>query len=216
MTFRGSFVLRRLVAVPLLLTVVGCNLLTPLIFIGDHKRKVAPEFDKLPDSRVAVLVWTDPATLYDYPNAREELGTYLADKLAAELAQRELGTEVVSPKQVEAFVKKDSAAQIDPAKVGAEFKTDYVVYIEVVGLQFRAPEQPQFLQGRIDASIAVYDTRGGRPRGERFALTPVECVYPSGTPVLMNATNALLVREATYHQFAEQIARKFYEHTVDL
>ncbi len=33
-----------LIVVPLL---VSCNLLTPFVFIGEHKKKVLPEFDKL-------------------------------------------------------------------------------------------------------------------------------------------------------------------------
>jgi hypothetical protein len=32
----------------------------------------------------------------------------------------------------------------------------------------------------------------------------------------MSATNSPLVREATYRKFAEEVARKFYEHTVAL
>ena len=63
----------------------GCNLLTPLIFVGEHKKKVSPEFDKLQNSRVAVLVWIDQVVLFDYPYARFELCTYISDKLAAEM-----------------------------------------------------------------------------------------------------------------------------------
>ena len=36
--------------VPLLL---ACNLLTPLVFVGEHRKKVSPEFDKLANKRVA-------------------------------------------------------------------------------------------------------------------------------------------------------------------
>ena len=43
-----------------LLVLASCNLLTPLVFIGEHRKKVAPEFDKLANNRVAVLVWTKP------------------------------------------------------------------------------------------------------------------------------------------------------------
>ena len=78
----------------------ACNLLTPLVFVGEPKKKVAPEFDKLANNRVAVHVWTDAATLFDYPHARFELATYIGDKLAAETAQRKLGTVVVDPREV--------------------------------------------------------------------------------------------------------------------
>ena len=35
-----------LAVVTCLVCTAGCNLLTPLIFVGEHKKKVSPEFDK--------------------------------------------------------------------------------------------------------------------------------------------------------------------------
>lgn len=194
----------------------GCNLLTPLVFIGEHKKRITPEFDKLPHRRVAVLVWTDPATLFDYPHARFELATYVADKLDYEMAQRHHGTEVVDPREVEDFLQRNVDAQFDPAKVGRHFKTDYVIYLELLKFQIRDPDQPQFLRGRIHTSVAVFDTGADPDERSRFELAPVHCVYPERSPILISATNSPLVREATYRKFAELVARKFYEYTVDL
>jgi hypothetical protein len=44
----------------------------------------------------------------------------------------------------------------------------------------------------------------------------VACFYPDDQAVLHTATNSTLIREATYRKFAEVVARKFYEHLVDL
>ena len=137
----------------------SCNLLTPLVFIGDHKKQISAEFDKLPQKRVAILVWTEPATLFDYPHVRWELATYVADKLNAEMAQRQLGTEVVDPREVEDFLQKNIDAQVDPYAVGRHFDADYVVFLEVLRMQIRNPEEPQFLRGRIEASVSVHDVR---------------------------------------------------------
>jgi len=194
----------------------GCNLLTPLVFIGEHKRKILPEFDKLAQSRAAVLVWTDQATLFDYPHARFELATYVTEKLQTEMSQRDLGTDLVDPRDMEDFLQKDISAQTDPKAVGRHFEVDFVIWVEVYRFQIRDPEQPQFLQGTIEASVVAWDRRTDAEAPTRFELTPVECIYPEGSPVLMNATNSRLVREQTYRKFAEQVARKFYEHTVDL
>jgi hypothetical protein len=210
----GSMLSRWTVLV-LLPLVTGCNWLTPLVFVGEHKKRITPEFDKLAKSRVAVLVWTDQATLFDYPHARFELATYTSDKLYAEMAQRDLGTETVDPRDVEDFLQRNIEAQVDPQAVGRHFEADHVLWIEVYRFQIRDPEQPQFLHGRIDASVVVYDMRSNREFPERYELAPVECVYPDSA-ILMNATNSRLVRESVYRKFAEQVARKFYEHTVDL
>lgn len=199
-----------------LMLVIGCNLFTPLIFVGEQTKKVAPEFDKLARSRVAVLVWTDQAVLFDYPFARFELCTYISDKLAAEMGQRGLDTVVVDPRDVDSYLQKDIDAQIDPRAVGSHFDTDYVVYVEVVTFQVRDPNEPQFLRGIIEASVSVHDVRADPDMPRRYELAPVKSVYPRGAPILMNANNAPLVREQLYRMFAEQVARKFYEHTEEL
>lgn len=195
---------------------VGCNLLTPLIFVGEHKKKIAPEFDKLPGHRVAVLAWAAPATLFDYPHARFELSSYIADKIAAETAQQKLDVDVVDSRDVEDFLQKSFEAQTDPAIVGRKFDADFVIYFEIVRFQIRDPHEPQFLQGQIEATVSVYDLRTDSQRGQRYDLIPVTITYPETAPMLMSATNSPLVRETTYRKFAEEVARKFYEHSVEL
>lgn len=194
----------------------ACNWLTPIIFIGEHEKRVLPEFDKLPHKRVAVLVWVDPATLFDYPHARYEVASYLSDKLSYEMEQRKLGTELVDTRDVEDFLERDLDARIDPDLVGKHFKADYVIYVEVLSFQIRDPNVPQYLQGRIGASVTVHDTRSDSGLPEKFELTPVNAVYPEGSPVVMTSANAPIVREGLYRTFAELVARKFYEHTVSL
>lgn len=215
--YQSSLRSGRFIACALLLfCLFGCNWLTPLAFVGEHKKKISAEFDKLPNSRVAILVWTDQATLFDYPFARFELASYLSDKLGSEMRQRELTIDLVDPRDVEDLLQKDPAAQIDPLKVGGHFQCDYVIYVEVLEFQIRDAQQPQFLQGRLQTSVAVFEVRARRAAGERFELVPVQCIYPPGQAILFSAANAPIVRESLYRLFAEQVARKFYEHTVDI
>ncbi len=198
------------------LATTGCNLLTPIIFVGEQKKQVSSEFDKLADDNIAVLVWTDPATLFDYPHARFELAAYIGEKLSGELSQRGLGTRVADSRDVEDFIQKNISAQIDPQAVARKFDSDFVIYLEVTEFQFRDPHQPQFLQGKIGASVRVYDFRADPGRPVTFELTPVNAVHPEGTPALFRSTNAPFIRETTYRKFAEYVARKFYEYTIDL
>lgn len=196
--------------------VLACNMLTPLVFVGEHKKKISAEFDKIARCKVAIVVWTDQATLFDYPYARFELATHVGNKLYAETTQRELGTVIVDPRDVEDFLQKNIDAQLDPEAVGRHFGVDQVIWVEVFRFQIRDPQQPQLLRGKIDASVAVYDLRADPDKPARYELAPVECVYPEGAPIIMTVENSRLARESTYRKFAEQVARKFYEHTVDL
>ena len=114
-------------------------------FVAPNRKKVAPEFDKLTGRRVAVLVWIDPSTLFDYPHARFELATYVSDKLFAEMSQRELNTDVVDPRDVADFLQKTRGADVNPQAVGRALNADYVVFLEILTFQIRDPRQPQFL-----------------------------------------------------------------------
>lgn len=208
--------LTMLTCAALAMLTLSCNLLTPIIFVGEHRKQIAPEFDKLPNTRVVVLVWTEPATLFDFPHARFELATYIADKLSYEMGRQKSGTQVVDSRDVEDYLQKNPAAQIDPQMVGRHFKADYVIYLEILTFQIRNADEPQFLRGQVEASVVVHDIRADPDETRRYELTPVQCLYPEGAPILMSATNSVLVREHTYRKFAEQVARKFYEHTVEL
>ncbi len=206
----------RLCAMLTALMLTSCNLLTPIIFVGEHRKRVFPEFDKLAHSRVAILVWTEAATLFDYPHVRYELASYIADKMDYEMSERKLETEVVDPRDVEDFLQKNLDAQVDPQMVGRQFQADYVIYMEIIKFQIRDPAEPHFLQGKIQASVVVHDMRADRDQRQYYELTEVKSFFPDSAPVLMTANNSALIREATYRKFAEEVARKFYEHTIEL
>lgn len=203
-------------ALSLLALLTACNLLTPLVFLGEHKKKVSAEFDKLAGGRVAIAVWTPPETLFDYPFARFELATYVADKLAADMETNRVAIDLVDTRDVEDFLQAHPGADVNPRMVGEHFRADYVVYLEVLEFQIRDPEHPQFLRGRIQASVTVHDIKADPDMARRYELAQVKTLYPSSAPVQMSPTNAMMIRQQTYRMFAEQVARKFYEHTVDL
>ena len=190
----------------------GCNLLVPFIFLGEHKRKVPAEFDKLEGTRTAVVVWAEPETLFDYPHVRLELGSYTGDKIRANVKD----CDIVDSFRVEEFLERNADDTIDPRKVGAHFEADMVVYIELLEFQVRDRSAPDLLRGRVKASVSVYDLRADPDEISSFVLESVEVVCPQNQPVLMSSRNAQLIRQQTYDLFSEKVARKFYEHKVDL
>ncbi len=190
----------------------GCNWLVPLIFVGEHQRTVPAEFSKLAGKRTVVLVWAEPATLFDYPHIRLELSTYIAEKIRAGTEQ----SDVVDPTDVEDFVQQNLEAAIDPVLTGNHFGADYVVYVELLHFQIRDPSMPDLVQGRAQAPVSVYNLRADPDETDHFVLTPIEVSCPENTPLLMSSRTVLLVRQQTYEQLSEKIARKFYDHQVDL
>lgn len=190
----------------------GCNWLVPFIFIGEHKRQVPAEFDRLQGKRTVVVVWAEPETLFDYPHVRLELASYTSDKIRAGVKD----CDAVDPFRVEEFLERSVDATIDPREIGGHFEADMVVYIELLEFQIRDADTPDLIQGRVKASVSVYDLRADPDETTRFMLKPVEVAFPKNQPVLMSSRNARLIRQQTYELFSEQVARKFYEHKVDL
>lgn len=204
------------VAACVLLSATACNLLLPAAFVGDHRTRVLAEFDKLPNSRVAVLVWAPASTRFDYPQISFELGAHITELLGTNLTTKETTIDLVDPRDVADFLQKEPAAANNPMKVGEEFKTDYVVFVEIHRFQVRDPDAPELLRPAIDGGVSVYDVRARSDERPRYELAPVEVEYNDGKPVLLTATNSYAVRDMIYRMFAEQVARKFYEHSIEM
>ena len=205
--------LRTLPVIVALATIIGgCNLLIPLAILGNPKRKVAPEFAKLAGTRALVLVWAHPATLFDYPHVRLELATYVGDQIRAQIES----TELVDPVRVADYQERTLDDSPDPERLGREFDADMVVYLELLRFQIRDPDAPDYLQARIEASVAVYDLRADPDEPKVYRLEPVEALYPERGGILFNPTDSAMVRQAAYVIFGEKVARKFYEYEEEL
>ncbi|MFQ5491909.1 MAG: hypothetical protein ACE5GE_14420 [Phycisphaerae bacterium] len=194
-----------LVCTPVVLT--GCNWFVPLAFILPDTKKVPAEYAKLEDQKVMVLLWAEPETLYDYPYVRYELGEYIGDKIRANVD----GVQVVNERKIEDHLHRHPEAAMDPEEVGEHFGAQMVVYIELLEFQIRDPEAPDLLQGKVEASIRIHDLTGesGAPDVQELESVSVTC---PDNPMLYTATAPIVVRNETYKLFAEEVARKFYEH----
>jgi hypothetical protein len=120
----------------------GCSWLTPFIFLGQHKERVPAEYDKLHGKRVAVAVWADQETLFDYPYVRMELGLHIADRLMSNLKDAKLADN----RKIEDYMQRNLANAVDPIDVGKEFESEMVVYVELLDFQIRDPDSPDFPQ----------------------------------------------------------------------
>jgi len=187
----------------------GCSWLAPLIFMGEHKERVPAEFNKLPGHSVAIATWAEQDTLFDYPHVRMELSLHIADRLASNIE----GLGIADGRRIEDYLQRTLANTIDPIEIGERFKSDMVIYIELLEFQIRDPQSPDFLNPRIDASVTVFDISEDPENPKSYDLTPVRIERTGG---LFNETSAQVARKALYEEFAETVARKFYEHKVEM
>jgi len=189
----------------------GCDWLVPLAFF-QHKEKIPPEFGKLGGERVALVIWAAQETLFDYPHVRMELALHIADHIGSNVED----VDLIDGRLIEDYLERSLSTATDPEDIGKEFDCGYVIYIELLEFQMRDPEAPDLLRGKIASSVTVYDMKADPDEARQYELAAVEALYPEHAPLLLNETNALIVRKQAYEKYSEMVARKFYEHEVEM
>ncbi len=186
----------------------GCNWFKGLaLFLPEPQKTVPAEFAHLEGS-VAVVVWVHPETLYDYPNVRLELASHVADQIAASVQAKLSFADVM---EVEQHIDRTGGRVVDPAQVGRQFGTRFVVYMEVLEFTLRDPFVPDLLQAKIRASVTVHDLQDKDFAPRVYDLAPVTTVVPA-RPARFTQSNAMLIRKLAYETFGGLVARKFHEY----
>ena len=193
-------------ALSLAICLGGCNLLLPIAFIGNPREKVPAEFDKLPNSRTAVLIWAEPETLFYYPHVRIELSTHIRGQLLANLNHKDSQLEVIDPADVENLIQRKRSLAADPQALGKELNCDYVIFIELLRFQIRDPSSPELLHAKLDAAVTVHAIGDDDKLSQRYPLAPVKTEHPKRGPVLLSPSNPLILRRQAYEIFADQVA----------
>lgn len=193
---------------PILFLSGGCNWLEPLaLVLPEPKIKVPAEFAHLQGS-VTVVVWVHSETLFDYPHLRLELAGHVADRIAAGVRPRVTCADIVD---VEQYLDRLGTRFIEPVSVGRHFGTRFVIYLEVLEFAMREPHVPDLLQGRVRASVVVYDLSDEQARALVYELAPVSVAVPP-RPTRFTQASAARIRKATYETFAGVVAKKFFDH----
>lgn len=204
---------RSLVAVlSVAIVLTGCNWFTPLaVILPPPTKKVPAEYERLSGRRVAVVVWAKPSTLAVFPYARYDTANHVTSRIRDTVP----GVQMISASRVEEYLESRPDVVIEPVAVGREFAVDAVVFLELLNFQTRDAKSPQMLQGRITASVVVYDLKEPDETKHRYELATVAITNPD-QPVGALAGDELRIRKETLTTFAETVARKFVEYEEEL
>jgi hypothetical protein len=167
---------------------------------------------------VAVLVWAESDVLFDYPHLRLETGTYIGEKLKAELTGNKVKNpiELIEQRRVEGYLERAATTSVSPEEIGRELNAEMVVYVEILKFSMRDADMTSHLKGRVEAAVSAYDMTGNPDDPNQYDLNSVKFEFPESNPVVLNPTNALRVRQGTYEKLSELVARKFYEYQEEL
>ncbi|RMF79613.1 MAG: hypothetical protein D6744_08970 [Planctomycetota bacterium] len=195
---------------PCLALLAGCRaLMMPLVVFGaEPTRKVAAEYPYLADKTICIAVWLDNNTRFEYPHAQLELSEHVAAALQPHIDN----VAFVPNKRVVAYQRSHpNWDREDPAVLGARFRADRLMLIEVTQYTTREPDSPHLYRGRIAASVKVYDTE--YENAAPVYRTRVEVAYPPKSVGEWGADDRS-IRRGAMELFAAELARKFYDHRV--
>ncbi len=209
----------RLRIVPILLLAAallsGCNILGPLLYLVAPRRSetIAAEFDDLAGKTVAIVIYADMDTLYEYPYTRTEMamavGTQLRDNIA--------DVRIVHPSRVIRYQEGNLHWDTEPmGEIGRALDADYVLYVSLNEFTTHEPGSVNLPVGRVSASVSLWDT--SVPTSD-----PGACVWHKDNLAVKIDANAgplawdpEALRLQMQRVFADRLAKHFYEHTVVL
>lgn len=190
----------------------GCAVVRAMTYLFGElpTRQVKAEYPHLAKQKVCVLVRADMETIFEYPHVQWEV----ADHVRVALEQNVQGVKVVDPRRVAEYQRgHPDWERTDPAELGKRFAADRVLEINLTQYTTREPDSPHLYRGHISALVSVY--HAGYPNSEPVYTTEVKTVYPPesvGEP----GTGDRAIRRAAMEVFANDLAGKFYDRTVQV
>ena len=194
-----------------LATSSGCQL--GYFLTTNEDKDVKAEYGKIGSRSLAVVVWTDQATLDEDPNSRKRICKAITYYLKKNLPKADL----IPAEKVEALQERGSKEWEDMStkELCNRLKSDMILRIDVLEYTTRAAESHELHKGRIRATVNLYD---GDPQAGREAVFQTEVVAnypPKSAHGVPNMDESDLLHETVEH-FAEITARKFYDHKESL
>jgi hypothetical protein len=168
----------------------GCTDLGSLVYFLMPEQKVPAEIkslatsDKKKEPKAMILVRNGPNTNFEFMAADRELAGALHKQLHELVENNEEHLTLVSQAKIEAFKNSHpNWYQLEPAEIGAHFKVDYVIYVEIKSLSLYDNSYAQMMyRGRAELSVKLVDVKNSDESAPRKDFT---CSYPSGANFIM-------------------------------
>ena len=208
---RGSLIIAGVLAVAL----AGCQ---PLAYFAyallpiPRDKTIEAEFDGLAGHRVAIVVFSDQRTLYEYPRARLSVSAAVAEHLRRNVKDIEVISSLGVIKYQDENIYWDAQ---DKTKLAKVFGADYLLFITLVEFGTREPGSQSLYRGRVTAEVSVYDSSLPERRARVWKGDSIRIVHPEhGTGLLED--NDREIRHEAERMFADALVKKFYKHEVPI
>ncbi|MCC6360937.1 MAG: hypothetical protein IT450_19530 [Phycisphaerales bacterium] len=193
-----------------LATLAGCQLIAaPFLMWGPEPTKDVPaEYPYLPGKKVAIVVWADTDTLFEFPQVQFEVAEYVTAAMKGNVK----GASFVPNRQVVDYQRRDSAwERRSPNDIGRDLGADRVLMLELTEYTTREPGSPHLKRGRVAANLKIYDS-DHKDSAPTYKAN-IACKYPTGDAADWGGDDRS-VRAAAMQLFADEVAGKFYDRKV--
>lgn len=179
------------------------------LIAGGRQQKVKAEFEGLEGKNVAVVVYCDQRTQYEYADLNLTLSSAVGGKLAKNVSKIKLVPASKIVRYQDEHIYWD---QMDKTELGKALGADMVVFVPLEEFGTRQPDSSYLYRGRATCEMSVYDV-SKPPRDSRVhKFEKVRVLYPENEPAGMVNENDRQIRTATEELLATRLAWKFYDH----
>ena len=199
----------------MLVLVVGCNYAAYFLYLGapamPDKTEEA-EYKDLPNKTVAVVVYVEPAILYDYPNLREQISSVVGFQLSKNIEK----AKVVTSERITRFQDENPDWEgMDKTILGRKFGADFVLYISVVTFSTLEPGSTYLHRGHLTAQVSLHKCSVPEKEACVWNGGEIQLAYPEKDLMGDIKADDREIRNKTILTFAELLAKKFYKHKIE-
>jgi hypothetical protein len=189
----------------------GCDVMKYVGYLvaPDLEKSIEPEFAGLPGKTVAVAVFVDQSTQYEFPRLRYELGLAINDALEKNVKD----LRAVSPARVVKYQDEHPLWEVRPkGQIAQALGVDYVLYVAIMEFATREPGSMHLHRGRAKAHAALYSSSGPADASRVWSAERIEVLFPPEGGVGVLSEDDQQIRLTTQQMLADALAKKFYKH----
>ena len=211
---------RRFCSVMVLLAMAaagGCQAVgyAAYVFAPDLEKKTQEaEFAGLPGQSLAVVVYVRPEVVGEFPDVEKTV----ASRIGEEIRRNVKDVQIVDAGAIIRWQRANPQWQTMPrTKLAAALKCDYLLLVSLVEYGTREPGNSYTIQGNLLAEAMLFDAAKDESQALVKRWPDLHATFPEGGPTDAGGANdERFVRLAIEGKLADQLAKKFYKHTIEV
>ncbi len=190
----------------------GCETLGYLFYLvapASSGEEVHAEFTGLADSKVAIVIYADAETLYNYPYIQLELSSQIAEQLRNNVE----GVTIVDIRRVIKYQQENLYWEsMDKTELGKVFTADNVLFVALVEFSTREPGSVNLYRGRVAAQAGIYNTSLPERQALKWNCDSMRIAYPRDAAMGEPGEDDSKILYETQREFAVSLVKKFHNH----